>query len=52
MELFLKFPGVDGRIILRCILKNWDGEWTGLIRLRIGTGRGAVVNAVMKDVFP
>jgi hypothetical protein len=32
-------PGVDGRIILRCILKKWDvGVWTGLSWLRIGTG--------------
>jgi hypothetical protein len=24
-------PGVDGRIILKCILKKWDvGAWTGL----------------------
>jgi len=24
-------PGVDGRIILRCIFKKWDGwEWIGL----------------------
>ena len=30
--------GVDGRIILKCVLK-WDGEaWTGLICLGIGTG--------------
>jgi len=31
--------GIDGRIILKCILKKWDGEaWTGLIWLRRGTG--------------
>jgi hypothetical protein len=31
----------DGRIILKCIFKKWVGEaWTGLIRLRIGTGGG------------
>jgi hypothetical protein len=30
--------GVDGKIILKCILKTSDGEaWTGLIWLRIGT---------------
>ena len=35
--------GVDGSIILKKILKIWDGEaWTGLIRLRIGTGGGLV----------
>jgi len=33
--------GKDGKIILKCIFKKWDGEaWTGLIRLRIGTGGG------------
>ena len=40
-ELFLKFPGVDGRIILRWILKSWDGAWTGLIWLRIWTRGGS-----------
>ena len=31
--------GIDGRIILRCILRKWEGgAWTGLIWLRIGTG--------------
>jgi hypothetical protein len=34
-------PGIDGRIILRRIFKEWDvGEWTGLSWLRIGTGDG------------
>jgi hypothetical protein len=32
--------GVDGRIILKCIIKTWDGACTGLIWLRIGTGWG------------
>jgi len=39
----LEDPGVDRRIILRCIFKkrNWGGgAWTGLSRLRIGTGGG------------
>jgi hypothetical protein len=34
-------PGVDGRVILRWIFKNWDVVvWTGLSWLRIGTGGG------------
>ena len=32
-------PGVDGRIILRWIFRNWDeGEWAGSSWLRTGTG--------------
>jgi len=32
---------VDGRIVLKRIFKKYGGEaWTGLIWLRIGTGRG------------
>jgi hypothetical protein len=31
-------PGVDGRIILRWIFRNWDGRaWTESMWLRIGT---------------
>jgi hypothetical protein len=38
---YLGDPGVDGRIILRCIIKKWDvGVWTESIRLRKGTGGG------------
>jgi hypothetical protein len=34
----LKDPSMDGRIILKYILKTWDGEaWIGLFWLRIGT---------------
>jgi hypothetical protein len=33
--------GVDGRIILKWSLNNWEwGSWVGLIWLRIGTGGG------------
>jgi hypothetical protein len=33
--------GVDGRIILRRIIRKWDvGEWTGSTWLRMGTGGG------------
>jgi len=33
--------GVDGKIILKWIFKRWNEEtWTGLLRLRIGTGCG------------
>jgi hypothetical protein len=31
-------PGVDGRIILQCIFKEWDGAGTELSWLTIGTG--------------
>jgi hypothetical protein len=33
-------PGVDERIILKWIFKTWDGAWTELSWLRIGTGGG------------
>jgi hypothetical protein len=37
----LENPGVDGRIILRCIVKRYGGEaWSRLTWLRIGTGGG------------
>jgi len=38
---YLGDPGVDGRIILRWIFRQWDvGVWTGSIWLMIGTGCG------------
>jgi len=34
-------PGIDGRIILRWIFRQWNvGVWTVLIWLRIGMGGG------------
>jgi hypothetical protein len=34
-------PGVDGKIIIRWIFREWDLRvWTGSIWLRIGTGGG------------
>jgi hypothetical protein len=33
-------PDVDGKIILKWIFNTWDGEWTRLSWLRIGTGGG------------
>jgi hypothetical protein len=37
----LEDPGVDGRIILRWMLRKWDvGVWIGSSWLKIGTGSG------------
>jgi hypothetical protein len=45
-------PGVDGRVILKCISGELDeGSWTGSIWLRIDRRRG-VVNAVMNLRIP
>jgi hypothetical protein len=36
-----EYPGIDGRIILRWIFRNWDVRaWTGSSKLRIRTGGG------------
>jgi hypothetical protein len=35
----LEDPGIDRKIILRCIFRKWDvGVWIGLRWLRIETG--------------
>ena len=34
-------PGIDVKIILKCIFKKWDGEaWTGSVWVWIGAGGG------------
>jgi hypothetical protein len=45
--------GVDGRIMLRWILKKWEGEGTDWIRLAQDRDRWrALVNAVMNIRVP
>jgi hypothetical protein len=34
----LKGAGLNGRIILRWIFRKWDGAYSELVWLRIGTG--------------
>ena len=43
----LEEPGIDGRIILKCIFEKWDGkmDWTDLAQDRYMWP--ALVNAVM-----
>jgi hypothetical protein len=36
----LENTDVDGTVILKWILKKWDGAWTGLIWLKIGKDGG------------
>jgi len=37
----LRYPGIDGRIILRWLLRKWEvGAWIRSSWLRIGTGGG------------
>jgi len=35
-----KETGVGGSIMLILILRKWDGAWSGLIWLSVGTGGG------------
>ena len=36
-----KDPGIDGRMVLKWTVKNWErGAWIGSIWLKIGTGGG------------
>jgi len=35
--------GLDGKVVLKWIFREWDGEaWTGLLCFRIGTGGGCL----------
>jgi hypothetical protein len=36
----LDYPEIGRRVILKWVLKKWDGAWTGLIWLKIGSGGG------------
>ena len=48
----LKDPGVDGKIILKCILEKWDGgmDWIDLAQDR--DRWRAVVNVIMNLQVP
>ena len=49
----LENPGIEGRIILRWILRKWVvGSWIGSNWLRIENKWRALVNAVMNLRFP
>jgi hypothetical protein len=36
-------PGIDERMILRWIFRQWDGTWTGLTWLMIKTSGGLLL---------
>jgi hypothetical protein len=49
----LEDPGIDGKIILRCIIRKWDGgilDWIDLAKY--GDRWLALVNAVMNLQIP
>ena len=49
----LEDPSVDGMIILRWIFRKWDVRASpGSIWLRMGTGGGLFLNAVMNPHVP
>jgi len=49
----LEDPDVDGRIILRCIIRKWDGGVMGWIDLaKNGDSWRALVNTVMNLWIP
>jgi hypothetical protein len=53
VESGLQDLSVDGRVILKWILKHWDGsEWIGFIWIIIAINGGTFVNTVMKFVVP
>jgi hypothetical protein len=45
-------PGVDGRIILRCIFRKWDGDMDWIHLAEDRDRWRAVVNAVMNFLIP
>jgi hypothetical protein len=49
----LEVQHLDGRKTLKCNFKKWEGgAWIGLMWLRIGTGGGGLVNALMNLWVP
>jgi hypothetical protein len=37
----LEGQGVDGGIILKCIIKKWNGNWCAFFWIRMGTHGGS-----------